>query len=274
MSKAEIKNIYPEELAEFSARHKESEYVLVDVRQPQEYTQEHIPGARLIPLHELEGRLGELDPDRQAIFYCRSGKRSMTAAVLARDSGIFDTDILNLEGGITAYQNRVLPDYPRVDIFSGFTDLKAVVSRAVSLEKGAEKFYTGFQESIKDEGIKNQLQKLAGLERAHAKVIFAHGKNLFDEDFDSFFSKAEDSIVEGGLNVSGWAQKFKHLNQSELCLYFLEVALEIETMAYDMYRNLAENKDYPREAAECFFRLSEQEKGHMRLVARLFKDCA
>jgi len=273
MGKVEIKSINPEELAEFSARHKESEYLLVDVRQPQEYTQEHIPGARLMPLHELEGRLGELDPDRQTIFYCRSGKRSMTAAVLARDSGVFDTDILNLEGGITAYQKRVLPDYPRVDLFSGSRDLKAVISMAVSLEKGAEKFYTGFQESIKDENLKTQLKKLAGLERAHARVIFAQGKQLFDEDFDSFFSKAEDSIVEGGLNVSDWAQKFKDLNQSDLCLYFLEVALEIETMAYDMYRNLAESKDYPREASECFFRLSEQEKGHMRLVARLFNDC-
>jgi sulfur-carrier protein adenylyltransferase/sulfurtransferase len=273
MSKVEIKRIYPEELAEFSVRHRESEYLLVDVRQPQEYTQEHIPGAKFIPLHELEGRLGELDPGKQTVFYCRSGKRSMAAAVLAMDSGIFDSDILNLEGGINAYQNRMLPDYPKVDIFSGSSELETVVSRAVTLEKGAEKFYNGFQERIKDENLKNQLQKLAGLEKAHARVIFAQGKHLFEEDFDSFFSKADDSIVEGGLNVSDWVQKFQYLQQSELCLYFLEVALEIEAKAYDMYRNLAETKDYPRETSECFFRLSEQEKGHMRLVARLFKDC-
>ena len=273
MSKVEIKSIYPEELAEFSARHKESEYVLVDVRQPREYTQEHIPGARLIPLHELEGRLGELDTGRQAIFYCRSGKRSMTAAVLARDSGVFDTDILHLEGGITAYQNRVLPDYPRVDIFSGSRDLKEVISRAVSLEKGAGNFYTRIRENLTHDNLKNQLRKLADLEKAHARVIFAQGGHLFDEDFEAFYSSAEDNIVEGGADPHAWMQKLQDLEQGELCTFFLEVALEIETMAYDMYRNLAESRDFPQEAVQCFFRLSEQEKGHMRLIARLFRDC-
>lgn len=273
MSKMEIQSLYPEELTEFSARHRENEYLLVDVRQPQEYTEEHIPGATFIPLHELEGRLGELDPNKQTVFYCRSGKRSMTAAVMARDSGVFATDIFNLEGGISAYQDRVLADYPRVDIFPDSGDLQTVVGRAVTLEKGAAKFYTGFQEKIHDENLKNQLHKLAGLERAHARVIFAQEKHLFAEDFDTFFKKADDSLIEGGIHFNDWFQKFQNVHQSELCLFFLEVALEIETKAYDMYRNLAEIKEYPRETSECFFRLSEQEKGHMRLVARLFKDC-
>ncbi len=45
------------------------DYNLVDVRQPQEYEHGHLPGAQLIPVGELEGRLEELDPDKPTIAY-------------------------------------------------------------------------------------------------------------------------------------------------------------------------------------------------------------
>jgi len=45
------------------------EYNLIDVRQPREYEQGHIPGARLIPMAELPGRLAELDPNKPTIAY-------------------------------------------------------------------------------------------------------------------------------------------------------------------------------------------------------------
>ena len=43
--------------------------VLLDVRQPKEYAEGHQPGAKLIPLGELESRLGELDKDQAIIIY-------------------------------------------------------------------------------------------------------------------------------------------------------------------------------------------------------------
>jgi len=48
---------------------KTGEYNLVDVRQPQEYESGHLPGARLIPVGELEGRLKELDPNKPTLAY-------------------------------------------------------------------------------------------------------------------------------------------------------------------------------------------------------------
>jgi rhodanese-related sulfurtransferase len=48
---------------------KAGEYNLVDVRQPEEYEQGHLPGAKLIPVGELEGRLKELDPQKPTIAY-------------------------------------------------------------------------------------------------------------------------------------------------------------------------------------------------------------
>lgn len=45
------------------------DYNLVDVRQPQEYEQGHLPGAKLIPVGELHDRLKELDPNKPTIVY-------------------------------------------------------------------------------------------------------------------------------------------------------------------------------------------------------------
>lgn len=49
----------------------EGDAILVDVRPALEYRQGHIAGARSIPVDELEGRLRELDPDREIVAYCR-----------------------------------------------------------------------------------------------------------------------------------------------------------------------------------------------------------
>lgn len=44
-------------------------FTLLDVRQPSEYEESHIPGATLIPLPELGDRLGELDPEKPTLVY-------------------------------------------------------------------------------------------------------------------------------------------------------------------------------------------------------------
>jgi len=44
-------------------------YNLVDVRQPKEYEAHHIPGAKLIPIAELDKRLDELDPAKPTLVY-------------------------------------------------------------------------------------------------------------------------------------------------------------------------------------------------------------
>ena len=45
------------------------EYNLIDVRQLKEYEGYHLPGARLIPLDELESRITEIDPEKPVITY-------------------------------------------------------------------------------------------------------------------------------------------------------------------------------------------------------------
>jgi rhodanese-related sulfurtransferase len=63
--------------------------ILVDVRTQEEYIEEHIPGAILVPVDELENLAPEMMPDKEAtyIVYCRSGNRSATAAQMLIDLG-------------------------------------------------------------------------------------------------------------------------------------------------------------------------------------------
>ena len=49
---------------------------ILDVREPWEHELGAIPGARLIPMDQLEGRVGELDPVRELVVYCHHGLRS------------------------------------------------------------------------------------------------------------------------------------------------------------------------------------------------------
>ena len=75
--------------------------VVVDVREPWEYRQRHVPGAILIPLGQLSSRVNELDQERPVAVICASGSRSQSAAALLGQKG-FKT-IYNVSGGTGAW---------------------------------------------------------------------------------------------------------------------------------------------------------------------------
>lgn len=58
-----------QKVREFLGQGSQEEYNLVDVREPKEYEQSHLPGAKLIPMGELPNRLAELDPTKPTIVY-------------------------------------------------------------------------------------------------------------------------------------------------------------------------------------------------------------
>lgn len=60
---------------------------LIDVREPDEYVEAHVPGALLLPLGELNARAGEIPQDRQVFVICASGGRSLTAATALNRAG-------------------------------------------------------------------------------------------------------------------------------------------------------------------------------------------
>ena len=71
---------------------------IVDVREPWEWEIGRLPGARHIPLGELEAQLNSLDRQREVVVYCHRGTRSMFAARQLQAAGF--RRVANLEGGI------------------------------------------------------------------------------------------------------------------------------------------------------------------------------
>lgn len=61
----------------------ESDYIILDVREQDEFDKEHIKGSILIPYTEIENKAEEMLPDKnkQILVYCRSGRRSKIAAL-------------------------------------------------------------------------------------------------------------------------------------------------------------------------------------------------
>jgi rhodanese-related sulfurtransferase len=57
------------EVRAFLREQRAESYNLIDVRQPGEYEEGHLPGARLIPIAELADRLGELDRSKPVVTY-------------------------------------------------------------------------------------------------------------------------------------------------------------------------------------------------------------
>jgi rhodanese-related sulfurtransferase len=80
---------------------------LVDVREPVEHAEEHIVGAKLIPLGQLEKRAAEIDRSAPVIVMCRSGKRGADALKKLEALGIHEAR--NLEGGMLAWKEAGLP---------------------------------------------------------------------------------------------------------------------------------------------------------------------
>jgi rhodanese-related sulfurtransferase len=79
---------------------------LLDVRQPGEYTQGHIPGAKLIPLDQLANRAHKLPKNREIICVCRTGNRSRIATRQLNEAGY---QAINLKGGMIGWQQKGLP---------------------------------------------------------------------------------------------------------------------------------------------------------------------
>jgi rhodanese-related sulfurtransferase len=93
-------NALPEvDIAALVEAHAGGAFVL-DVRQPEEYEEAHVPGAVLVPLDQLGSRIAEVPTDRPLYVICKSGGRSAMAVEALRGAGY---DATNVRGGTTAW---------------------------------------------------------------------------------------------------------------------------------------------------------------------------
>lgn len=79
---------------------------LLDVRQPEEFREGHINGAKLIPLGELRQHMQELPRDKEIVCVCASGSRSSSAARQLASAGF---NVINMKGGMFVWQRAALP---------------------------------------------------------------------------------------------------------------------------------------------------------------------
>ena len=85
--------------------------VLLDVREPEEWEINRLPGAKLIPLGALPDRVSELDSADDIVAYCHTGVRSNRATQFLRQMGF--AKVKNLAGGIDAWSDEVDPEVPK-----------------------------------------------------------------------------------------------------------------------------------------------------------------
>ncbi len=90
----------------------ERDFVLVDVREPNEYEINKIPGSVLIPKGEfLNGNaLGELPAEKPVVLHCKSGVRSAEALAVLKGAGFADS--VHVGGGVAAWVNQIDPSQP------------------------------------------------------------------------------------------------------------------------------------------------------------------
>lgn len=278
----QVDKLYPEELQDMARELGEDKYTLVDVRQPHEYQEGHIPGARLIPLPDLESALEELNRKPHVVFYCRSGVRSMAAADWAIKHLDPEKRIASMVGGFLAWEGKPLRDMPRLRLFDAPKNVPQALLRAMDLEKGAQNFYLAASAVAEatDPELARILRTLADVELAHAKVLHHRLRLAQDSDqdqggkndsFEQRYAALPGDILEGGLGLEEALHRAAS-TPANFCIEVTDLALEIEMMAYDLYKNLAGTS--ADEMEEMFLKLARDEQGHQRLLIRRLPRCS
>ncbi len=98
-------DITPKELAAKIASGEE--IVLIDVREPYEWSAGHLENARHIPMQQIPHHVAELPRDRELVMICRSGSRSANVQQFLMSQGF--TSVKNLAGGMQAWRRDVDP---------------------------------------------------------------------------------------------------------------------------------------------------------------------
>jgi len=264
-----------DKLKQYINYRQEKDYVIIDVRQPFEYETTHIPGAQLTPLQELLKSFADLPDDKDLIFYCHVGSRSQMAAMMAAEEEIFKKNIYSLDGGIMAWAGRSLEASPRVGVFNKSKTLTEFLATAMSMEKGAERFYRMVYEKYSSEKFSRVFDQLAGVETAHAKLIFSIYKQVVEsepKDFENFYQDLKGEIVEGGEPLERYVDQLE-TDFSNPCVALAELALDIEFSAFDLYRTLANQKTDDPQMAGVFLDIAQAEKGHMRMISAALSEC-
>jgi rhodanese-related sulfurtransferase/rubrerythrin len=243
------------------------EVTILDVRQPGEYAQGHIPGARLIPLPQLSDRMNEIPKDSTTLVYCAVGGRSRLAAQMLSGKGF--SEILNLTGGFKAWNGETAlgPLDQGLELFDGSETLEEVLKVAYSLEMGLREFYLSMQDKVDGDELKGLFARLADIEIHHEQRVLDEynqvtGSSLTREAFEP---QVETRAMEGGLTTEEFTELFQPDWSSSQDI--LGMAMSIEAQAMDLYIRAADK--CTGASRDSLLRIADEEKTHLRLLGEM-----
>jgi len=247
------------EVKQYIAERPPESYQLIDVRQPKEYAEHHIPGALLMPLREVNARIHELDPGMETIVYCRSGVRSHSACQQLK--GLSFEKVFNLTGGILQWsgQTAVGPIEAGLDFFlSGSYGNGAEM--AYAMEAGLQSFYMLLAKKYVDKKAFELLTQMAKFEEGHMAKLAAEAKKSGQD------LKALDpsSVLEGGFSQEQLLSTFgNHLETAE---NVIQLAMMFEAQAFDLYSRLA-RQSTDDELGSFYHKMAGEEKKHLEKLS-------
>ena len=265
-----VKSFTAEEARSFMGEKKIERFTLLDVRQPREYEAEHIPGAKLIPLPELDKRINEIEPDRPTIVYCAIGGRSRVAAQMLAGKGF--SEVINLTGGIKAWNGRkAIGEVEQgLALFSGKESPEDILVAAYSLESGLRELYLEMRQAVKSEKIRGLFEKLSVIEAKHQQRVYETYRTLTGTRMnqDEFTREKVFPAMEGGLTT----QEYLAIYQPDMEVEeeVISFAMAIEAQALDLYQRVAERAEND-DSKKVLIQIAEEERTHLELLGRLFE---
>jgi rhodanese-related sulfurtransferase/rubrerythrin len=241
---------------------------IVDVRQPGEYEQGHIPGARLIPVGELDSRIAEIPADRPVLVYCAMGGRSRMAAQILSGKGF--PEVIDLSGGFRAWNGEAavgLPDQG-LSLFSGSESTEDVLAVAYSIEDGLRDFYQSMAGKSGHSRAADLFEKLASIEVKHQDRIYQAYKMMTDRPMsrDQFVAGHVGRAIEGGMTTGEYIARFSPDMTSDVDI--ISLAISIEAQALDLYARAAE-KIASESGGKALAQLAAEERDHIRELGKL-----
>ncbi|MFZ2087683.1 MAG: rhodanese-like domain-containing protein [Desulfobaccales bacterium] len=260
-----------DEARQYMGEHKEGTYTLLDVRQPWEYEEDHLPGATLVPLGDLKEGTQNLDQEKPIVVYCAVGGRSRVAAQLLSGRGF--KEVYNLSGGIKGFRGAKAsgPQELSLDLVRGDESPAEMLKLAFGLERALGIFYEKCRDTAQDKDLVDLFTKLGRIEVVHKQKVYERYAALTPNapDMAAFEADMTPDIMEGGFRLN----EFLAANEPWLksISQVLELGMMLETQALDLYLRFAD-KSREEGTKQVLYTLADEEKTHIKALGKLMDE--
>jgi rhodanese-related sulfurtransferase/rubrerythrin len=256
-----------DEVRAYMEQQKPEDYTLLDVRQPEEYAEGHLPGSTLIPVGELHQRMDEIDRTKPVIVYCRSGMRAANGTGVLLNAGL--DDVRNMAGGILAWEGAVATGAPDAGMW-WFQEARSPVdyiALAWILEEGAKLFYSRMADQFASLDAGDLFKALAADEAHHKDTLRSLYGAMTGKEGDPLSPEevAAHDTMEGGVSLT----KVLEWADGRGAVDVLEFSVAMEVNSNDLYLKVGKSVADEKSRA-VLFRLAHEEKRHLDRLTEAF----